>query len=301
MDLFYFFSKKSKTFMIVLGIALICVVSLLDYLTGDIPFSIFYLIPICFITWYTGTQTGILTSVACALIYFFDEYTDVMIPAYWPLIYWNATIILGFFLVVTYSLSRLKSALDKEKIYSRTDYLTQALNGRSFRELVENELIRAKRYERQITVVYIDLDDFKLVNDTFGHSVGDELLCQVVQTIRNTLRRTDVVARLGGDEFAVLLPETSSEQAKVLIDRIQEFLVDVMRENKWPVTFSIGVASFVRPPSSFDELIKAADSTMYTAKKDGKNKVSYAVIGMGPLPPEQGPRDASHMFGKNAR
>ena len=278
MNIFNFFSSKSKAFLITLGAGLVGVVGLFDYLTGDIPFSLFYLIPICFITWYTGMHTGILTSFACALIYFFDQYTDIRIPYYQPLVYWNAFIILGFFLVVTCSLAKLKAALDKERIHARTDYLTEALNSRSFRELVETGLIRAKRYKSQMTVAYIDLDNFKIVNDGLGHSVGDELLRRVVQTIRGNLRRTDTVARLGGDEFAILLPETSSEQARILVDRIQESLLKVMRTNDWPVTLSIGVVSFVSPPSTFDELIRVADSTMYCAKSGGKNQVNYAVI-----------------------
>ena len=278
MNIFNFFSSKSKAFLITLGAGLVGVVGLFDYLTGDIPFSLFYLIPICFITWYTGMHTGVLTSFACALIYFFDQYTDIRIPYYQPLVYWNTFIILGFFLVVTCSLAKLKAALDKERIHARTDYLTEALNSRSFRELVETGLIRAKRYKSQMTVAYIDLDNFKIVNDGLGHSVGDELLRRVVQTIRGNLRRTDTVARLGGDEFAILLPETSSEQARILVDRIQESLLKVMRTNDWPVTLSIGVVSFVSPPSTFDELIRVADSTMYCAKSGGKNQVNYVVI-----------------------
>jgi diguanylate cyclase (GGDEF)-like protein len=120
-------------------------------------------------------------------------------------------------------------------------------------------------------LAYIDLDNFKTVNDTYGHLIGDSLLRLVADTIRNNIRTTDVLARLGGDEFVVLLPETDFEQSEIVINKVQTQLLDEMKKNNWPVTFSIGAVTFLTPPESVDEMIKKADNLMYSAKKNGKN------------------------------
>jgi diguanylate cyclase (GGDEF)-like protein len=277
----HFPKAKSRLFLLLSGFFIIIIIGILDLVTGEFPFAIFYLLPIGFITWSTGRQTGILASVASALIWFFDQYTSSDITRYSPIPYWNATVIFGFYLVVTFILSLLKQALENEKKSARTDYLTGAGNSRAFSEAVTSEMIKARRYKRMLTVAYIDLDNFKTVNDTMGHSAGDRLLCQTVQTIMDQIRRTDVVARLGGDEFAILLPETSSEQAKVVITKLQQVLLAVMEENNWPVTFSIGVVTFARPPATIDQLIGMADSAMFAAKNEGKNMVRLAVMDEG--------------------
>jgi len=277
MKLIRFLTTKSKIFLLLLGFFLITIVGMLDYVTGEFPFAIFYLIPISLITWFTGKQPGILASIASALIWFFDQYTSVDITRYTEVSYWNALVILGFFLVVTFILSLLKQALENEMKFARTDYLTGAENGRAFSEAVNSEMIKARRYGRMMTIAYIDLDNFKTVNDTLGHSAGDRLLCQMVQTIRDHIRRTDVVARLGGDEFAILLSETASEQAKIVITKLQKVLQAVMEENNWPVTFSIGVVTFATPPATIDKLINIADSAMFSAKNEGKNMVRLVL------------------------
>ena len=277
MNIISFLSTKPKIFLLLLGFFLIGIVGTLDYVTGESPFAIFYLIPICLITWFTGRQPGILASIASALVWFFDQYTRSDITLYTEVSYWNAVVILGFFLVITVILSLLKQALENEKKSARTDYLTGAENSRAFSEAVNSEMIKARRYGRMMTIAYIDLDNFKTVNDTMGHSAGNRLLCQMVQTIRDHIRRTDVVARLGGDEFAILLSETASDQAKVVITKLQKVLQTVMEENNWPVTFSIGVVTFATPPATIDQLINIADSAMFSAKNEGKNMVRLVL------------------------
>ncbi|MEA5115357.1 MAG: GGDEF domain-containing protein [Geobacteraceae bacterium] len=273
-----FAQSRSNFLFIILGILTILIIGFLDYLTGSFPLSIFYLIPIGIITWQTGIPTGILTSIACALIYFFDSYTDQNFSAGTSLVYWNSAIILGYFLIFMYGLHKMKSTLEREKLYARTDYLTEAFNSRAFGEYADSEINRSRRFGRQLTIAYLDLDDFKLINDEFGHKAGDELLCLVARTIKGNLRKNDIVARIGGDEFAVLLPETTSEQAKTAIDKVLEKLSHAMLIHRTSVTFSIGVATFLRPPSSVDEMIGIADSIMYSSKTEGKNHTKYAVI-----------------------
>jgi diguanylate cyclase (GGDEF)-like protein len=163
----------------------------------------------------------------------------------------------------------------QERELARTDYLTGAVNGRSFAELAEAEINRARRNEHPFSVAFMDVDDFKLVNDREGHSAGDRLLQLVSDTIRHNVRNVDTVARLGGDEFAVLMPETGDDAAQVVIRRVRRELLDVVKRRGWPVTFSVGVVTWDIPPTSVDDVLRAADDLMYTAKRLGKNTVRH--------------------------
>jgi diguanylate cyclase (GGDEF)-like protein len=138
-------------------------------------------------------------------------------------------------------------------------------------------MLRAKRYDRPFTLAYIDLDNFKQINDKFGHSVGDEVLKLVAATIQSNLRQTDIIARLGGDEFAIFLPESNTESAKNSINKIRSLLLKSMEENKWEVTFSIGVITFHEFSYTLDEVIQKADNLMYSVKINGKNNIKVAI------------------------
>jgi diguanylate cyclase (GGDEF)-like protein len=179
----------------------------------------------------------------------------------------------------------LKSTLAQEKEISRIDFLTGIPNRRSFIELANMEINRARRYQHPFTMVCIDLDNFKAVNDCFGHSTGDILLRLVAHTIQENIRVTDTVARLGGDEFAILLPETGRNVAEVIMQKVQKINLDIMRKHGWPVTLSIGVVTLVSPPSTVDEVLKTSDRLMYTAKDNGKNSIQYEVFGAREWPP----------------
>jgi diguanylate cyclase (GGDEF)-like protein len=173
--------------------------------------------------------------------------------------------------------SALKSALEREKELARTDYLTGAVNSRLFFELVQMEIDRSQRYEHPFTLVYIDLDNFKAVNDQFGHTTGDLVLRAVVSYAKKYLRKIDVIARLGGDEFALLLPETNQESAGVALTKLQGGLLEEMRQNNWPITFSIGVLTCNVAPLKSDELVKMADELMYSVKRGSKNAIRYST------------------------
>jgi diguanylate cyclase (GGDEF)-like protein len=269
-----YLNRQPKTLLAGLGVLLVAFVGIFDYISDpEIGFSIFYLLPISLATWFVGIRTGLLISFMCAATWLSidfikaGEHSHIFVP------YWNSFMRLGFFVVI----ALLQNALKTEQLQARVDPLTEVANRRHFFEVAHAELERCRRYNRHFTVAYLDLDNFKTVNDTLGHKTGDALLKAVSATIKNNTRSTDTVARLGGDEFALILPETEAEAARFFFDKLNGQLLDVMKERKWPVTFSIGIATFMTPPNSTDDMISQVDALMYSAKKGGKNLIVQEV------------------------
>ena len=151
-------------------------------------------------------------------------------------------------------------------------------NRRALLESAAATLNFAKRHHTTISLAYIDLDDFKKMNDLLGHATGDKVLRAVAASIRDALRPTDLVARIGGDEFAVLLPETTKAAAGRVMDRVRLALDRAMRERSWATTFSIGIVTFLRPPRLISEMLGKADHVMYGVKSIGKNRTEQREI-----------------------
>jgi diguanylate cyclase (GGDEF)-like protein len=152
------------------------------------------------------------------------------------------------------------------------DPLTRVLNARSFADRVAHEVERSRRYARPLALLYLDLDDFKGVNDTHGHQTGDAVLRLVADAIRRAVREPDIVGRVGGDEFAVLMPETGGAEADAVVQRLIGGIATSFTGAP-AVTASIGVVSFTGPPHDAETVIRAADAAMYEAKRTGKNRV----------------------------
>ncbi|AKU24279.1 GGDEF domain-containing protein [Massilia sp. NR 4-1] len=160
----------------------------------------------------------------------------------------------------------------------REDQLTGSLNRRGLDDVFEREVARSERRGTPLCIAILDLDDFKRLNDTYGHIAGDGALKHLVKIVKETLRSMDVIARFGGEEFLILLPETAVEAATATMTRLQRELTRhfFMHENeKLLITFSAGVA-LRRPNEAQTDLVKRADQAMYTAKKTGKNRVVVA-------------------------
>ncbi len=168
---------------------------------------------------------------------------------------------------------------ENEKRYmelSITDGLTGLYNRRHFYSQLETEIERSLRYGRSLSLLLLDIDDFKVFNDAYGHLEGDKVLVRMAETIRKTLRRMDSVYRYGGEEFVVLLPETSGEQGVTIAERIRsEFgkkIFSPAGDGEVRVTASIGVAQFI-PGEELEVFVKRADDNMYRAKETGKDRV----------------------------
>jgi diguanylate cyclase (GGDEF)-like protein len=271
--------KLSKISWVIIGFLLIFVIGLIDYLTGfELAFSFFYVLPISLVAWFADRRIGLIASFVSAIIWFLADIYSGQIYSQPVIYYWNTAIRLAFFIIVTLLLTGLKKALEHEKNLSRSDSLTGAISSNYFYDLLQIEIDRSQRYQHPYTVAYFDLDNFKAVNDQFGHSEGDRVLCTIVNLTREKLRKTDIIARLGGDEFVILFPETDPSTAQMAISKIHQSLLTEMKKNNWPVTFSIGVITFLVSPGTTNELIKKTDSLMYSVKNNGKNSISYAVF-----------------------
>jgi diguanylate cyclase (GGDEF)-like protein len=275
-----YLSKLPQSLLISVGSVMVISVGILNHIAGpQLSLTIFYMIPIALVTWFTRRSIGFIFSILGALTWLIADLTSG--TTYFPpdIPYWNGVARLGSLFILTFILSALKNTLKQEKEFSRIDFLTGVRNRRYFIELVNMEINRARRYDHPFTVVCIDLDNFKTVNDCFGHSTGDILLRLVARTIQENIRATDTVARLGGDEFAILMPETGRDVAEVILQKVRKINLEIMRNHGWPVTLSIGVVTFTSPPSTVDETLRISDQLMYSAKNNGKNSIRHEVFG----------------------
>lgn len=278
--IFEILENEHPIFWTAVGIGSIGLLGIVDTLTGnEITFSLFYMAPIVVVTWAVHQEAGLFMSLLSALTLLGAEVASGQTYSSPSIYVWNTLIRAVFYVIVTYLVAELHKARREEQLAARTDFVSGAANARHFHELLQMEINRIHRYPHPVTVVYIDIDNFKLVNDLFGHKIGDEVLRSIATELKVQLRRTDIVARVGGDEFALLLPSTHQPEAKVVISKVQTNLVETMKQRNWPVTFSMGAVTCVSPPHSPEQLLNMADELMYQVKNSTKNDVRFFTWG----------------------
>ena len=266
-------SPASRRRLISLGGAL--VLTALIYLANavtpsTIKLGLLYLIPVLLVTWFEGVFWGAAVTLATAVLRLVIEIdqvpqdtTSVAVLNQLSFLAVAGIAIFGF-----RHIRRTQALLEDLAI---RDPLTLVYNARAFAERLGQELKRTRRYGRPLSVLYLDLDDFKRVNDSHGHQTGDAVLKLVADAIRRAVRQLDVVGRLGGDEFAVLMPETDGDLADAAAARLAKELRDAFKGTP-AVTASVGVVSCTRAEAGVDEVLRQADQAMYQAKRKGKDQ-----------------------------
>ena len=267
-------NRLPRGHMRVLIYATVMLIAYADHQLGyEYGFSYFYLLPVILATRNLGKFNGFLISaMAAALWAMMDKfhglhYAFVLAP------YWLTIIRFTLFSIMV----MIFDGWEKEKENARTDTLTLVANRRAFEEFGQVEIKRCRRYGHPFSIIYLDVDNFKIINDRFGHKTGDKLLVQLAHALRTSFRETDIVARLGGDEFSVILVETDAGGARTALNRVCDTLEQIPHVGSI-VTLSIGLLTYLRPPDSFEEAVKRADELMYLAKNKGKNCIESAVV-----------------------
>ncbi len=180
-------------------------------------------------------------------------------------------------LIILHDITKLKLIQNELHILANRDSLTGANNRGHFMELAHKEILRASRYKRQLSIVIMDMDSFKKINDTYGHASGDQALIMLKNICAKNTRKMDIFARLGGEEFALLLPETAQNRAAELADRLRKFLEEaVIRSGgvEFKSTISMGVAEInIQEHDTLETLLHRADRALYKAKAQGRNRV----------------------------
>ena len=239
---------------------------------AEYAFASLVLLPVLIIAWFGGRRNGLsMAFLAAAMWAAGDLASERQFGAQW--IPWaNAITRLVTYGLVALLAAQVRLQLDREHQRATRDALTGLQNRRAFLEAGASEVDRSRRYQHPLAVIFLDLDDFKQLNDTRGHDAGDAALRATADALRAALRSSDQVARLGGDEFAVLLPETGYEAAVETGRKIFAAVSSALGEFP-PVRASIGVAWFAHADRSFPAMLNAADELMYEVKHSGKNEM----------------------------
>ncbi len=256
-----------------IGLLLVALVSVLDRATGsEVSFSIFYLTPVSFAAAFVSRRAGWVLAVVSAVAWGYLEVEGARAYSASWIVVWNGAVRLGFFVLVTEFIARLRRAHALQREMARQDSLTGLANARVFMEAAQQAIGASRRSGRPFSLAYVDLDRFKRVNDVWGHSEGDRLLKTAAELMATGVRSTDLVARLGGDEFAILMPDAGVERARASLARVSAALADAMAV-RWAVGATIGAITFLEPPSDVESAVRAADDLMYRGKQAGRGRI----------------------------
>ena len=278
----HFYRLENRTKLMCENWVMVVFITWVVWFTGQIhsPLLNLYLLPViasALIFGRLATAIKLGAIIACFMYFAYDPKSKTLLtmPFWGELLAISAPMILVAYITTMLS-ADIRYAVDKIKQVSDTDELTGSYNMRAFSSMVQRAFKQSVRYGHTLSVVMIDSDNLKQINDTHGHESGNRLLQHLVRCIREQLRGSDVMARFGGDEFIVLLPETNSKGAMEMAERIRKAVelsrFDV-RTGDTTSTVSLGVASYPEDGGNLDVILDKADKAMYRAKHRGRNRV----------------------------
>ena len=254
---------------VLLGLAVIAAAAAVDYALGpNVQLTaVFALAPMVTAWCATRRDAVVVAIVAATVSAALHAVTGSVVAEPLPLL---LTVFFRFsaLAIIAILVAQVRATTERLEDLSMRDELTGLLNRRALVERLDEEIARAKRHETPLSLIYADIDEFKDVNDRFGHGVGDEYLIQVAEALTITVRPTDHVARMGGDEFVVVLPDTDAPGAHALAARLTEQMLDL--ERRYGAGLSLGITSFSTAPESVESAINAGDHEMYATKRARK-------------------------------
>lgn len=261
------------------GVLAIAAIGAFDYASGtELRTYPLYFVPVALLAWHAGLRGCVGASLLSTIGWTASNLLAGMrfsSDAIWVA---NAALHASAFLFVGYLLARLRSAVDRLRSQSRTDALTRLRNSRAFYDEAPPLLSLCARRARPVTLAYLDLDNFKSVNDELGHRAGDDMLRRVADKLRESLRPSDLCARLGGDEFAILFPDLDADAAITTLERLRTGVAAAAHSPARAVSVSIGAVTFVTGPFDLEQMIHQADALMYQTKAAGRNRVKVDAV-----------------------
>jgi diguanylate cyclase (GGDEF)-like protein len=261
-----YIESKPKQLITLIGLLCVSMIAMLDYLGGwELHLSHFYIFPIVLVSWFVNKRTGILVAVCSAWIWFISGGLEGAKHSSGIIAYWNSSMLAGVLIALAYVVARLRARFDRISDAANKDFLTGLPNARAFYELAAHEMKKSFGLE-PLALAYIDLEGFKWINHRFGYATGDHMLCSIAQTILQRTVRKDLVGRIGGTAFAVLMPNTNSDGAHFILEKIHNELKNERRRYAQPVQVFISAVACTKAPRSVAQLIHQAETSMKRMK-----------------------------------
>jgi diguanylate cyclase (GGDEF)-like protein len=261
-----YIESKPKRLITLLGLLCVSLIGVIDYLTRwELQLSYLYIFPIVLVSWFVNKRTGILVVTYCAWFWFISGRLEGVKQSSAMIAVWNTSTTAGVLIAFVYIVARLRSKFDRISDVANKDFLTGLPNARAFYELAAHEMKKAFGLE-PLALAYIDVEGFKWINQRFGYATGDQMLCSIAQTILQGVVRKDLVGRIGGTAFAILMPNTSSDGAHFILEKIHDELKNERRRYAQPVNVFISAVACTKAPRSVAQLMHQAETSMTRMK-----------------------------------